>query len=201
MVVGSQAYDRQLLAHKQLTADLGYAAVRILVIDDYRPHGESLQELLRTEGHEALYAESYKGAQGYLDLLRFDLAFLDFDMPDMKGPVVAGKLSERFPTLRSVIISGHMPEEDLLVELGDLPLLRKPVSPPTLREFLQQVEREMSGLAVVLRSLFPVTPYCPAGPHVGFMKAGDLLPARPLPPIRPQESRGRKPRRRGTKKQ
>ena len=137
--------------------------MRILVIDDYQPHGESLRELLEARGHEALYAESYSHARGHLEVLRFDLAFLDLDMPSLRGPIVADLLAERFPGLRSVIVSAHAMTDDRRREVGDRPFLRKPVSIEALLECLARVERELVGLAVVPRSVFPIAVYQPLG--------------------------------------
>ncbi len=44
---------------------------------DYRPHGESLGELLRARGHDSFHAPSYREAEDVLASVRFDLALLD----------------------------------------------------------------------------------------------------------------------------
>ena len=133
--------------------------MRILVIDDYKSHGESLAELLGAKGYEALYAESYRDAEWLLDLLRFDLAVLDFDMPGMSGPAVAAKLSERFPSLRSVIMSAHTPTGPRLKELGNLLFLEKPVLTNALLDIVTRIERDLAGSALVLRGRLPVVKY------------------------------------------
>ncbi len=133
--------------------------MRILVMDDYRSHGESLAELLGAKGHDALYAETYSDAEWLLDLLRFDFALLDFDMPGMSGPAVAQRLSKRFPSIRSVIMSAKTPTGARLAELGGLRFLQKPVATSTLLEVLRQVERDLAGLALVQRSAFSLVKY------------------------------------------
>lgn len=136
--------------------------MKILVIDDYRPHGESLRELLESRGHEALYAESLDDAGRYLDTLRFDLAFLDFDMPRLKGTSVAARLASRFPRLRSVIVSARELDPDQLQREGGFLYLRKPVSLEALGACLQRLERERIGSALVRRAALPLVPYRPA---------------------------------------
>lgn len=133
--------------------------MRILVMDDYRSHGESLAELLGAKGHEALYAESYSDAEWLLNLMRFDFALLDFDMPGMSGPAVAQRLSKRFPSIRSVIMSAKTPAGPRLSELGGLRFLQKPVSTRALLEILCQAERDLVGLALVQRTGFSLVKY------------------------------------------
>jgi DNA-binding NtrC family response regulator len=133
--------------------------MRILIVDDYKTHGESLADLLSSKGHEAIYAESYADAEWLLELMRFDLALLDFDMPGMSGPTVAAKLTARHPSLRSVILSAHVPTGERLVELGGLPFLAKPVPTTALLQMLEQVARELAGLSLIQRSAFSIVKY------------------------------------------
>jgi DNA-binding NtrC family response regulator len=133
--------------------------MRILVIDDYRPHGESLQHVLETRGHEAHYAASYREAEGYLEVVRFELAFLDFDMPEMKGTAMAARLSERCPAIRSVLISAQPAVAEEQARERNLPFLPKPVALADLFECLSRVERELAGSALMLRPHLPPAPY------------------------------------------
>ena len=133
--------------------------MRILVIDDYRPHGESLQAVLEARGHDALYATSYGEAEDYLRFVRFDLAFLDFHMPDMLGTTAAERLCARFPTIRSVIVSANPEAAERHANDRSLLFLRKPVSLPDLGECLARIERELKGSALALRPFLPPTLY------------------------------------------
>jgi DNA-binding NtrC family response regulator len=133
--------------------------MRILVMDDYRPHGESLTELLQTKGHDAIYAQCFADAEWLFGLFRFDAAFIDFDMPALSGPAVAAILSEKFPSLRSVIISAHAPVGARRVELGDLLFLQKPVPVDTLWELVAMIEREQAGSSLVRRTIYAVIKY------------------------------------------
>lgn len=132
--------------------------MRILVLDDYRPHGESLRDLLSSRGYEALYAETYASARVFLARLRFDLAFLDFDLPEMKGTQVASLLREEFPDMSAVIISGSVSAARREAAARDLPFLEKPVSPRVVAEFLVEIERRQRGTSLVLRRSLPIVP-------------------------------------------
>lgn len=133
--------------------------MRILVIDDYKSHGESLVELLKTLGHEGLYAQSFTDAQWLLDLFRFDVAILDFDMPAVSGPEAAQDLAKRFPEMQAVIVSAHTPEGDRLTCLGELPFLPKPVVHDTLRSLLEEFARARLGSVLIRRTGFPMIKY------------------------------------------
>jgi two-component system chemotaxis response regulator CheY len=133
--------------------------LRILVIDDYQPHGESLSELLESRGHEAFYAPSYDAAEWVLSVHPFDVAFLDFDMPRLKGTVVARKLRERFPGLRPVILSACLSEALRQATEEDMLFLAKPVSLEAVLDCLARFERERAGSALTLRALYALTRY------------------------------------------
>jgi two-component system response regulator YesN len=118
-----------------------------------------LADLLGSKGHEAIYAESYTDAEWLLDLMRFDMALLDFDMPGMSGPNVAARLAKRYPHVRSVILSAHAPTGERREELGGLPFLAKPVAMESLFEIIGQVARELAGFALIQRSAFSIVKY------------------------------------------
>jgi DNA-binding response OmpR family regulator len=126
--------------------------LRILVLDDYRSHGESLTDYLQSKGHEAIFAESYRDVGWLLDLFRFDLAILDHDMPEASGPAVAAQLAERTPAVRSVIVSAREPAD---LHAG-LVFLRKPVAVEELLRVITAIERERTGSPLVVRSSFQV---------------------------------------------
>ena len=75
--------------------------MRLLIIDDDKPHGESLADLLNSSGHEAYFASSLDDAQWLLELFRFNIALVDYDMPVLDGPEVARRLQEHDPELRA----------------------------------------------------------------------------------------------------
>jgi CheY-like chemotaxis protein len=61
---------------------------------------------------------------------RLDLAVLDFSLPDMAAPGLAGELRRAHPSLRVLYTSGHLTRRET-AELGD-PVLRKPFGPHEL---------------------------------------------------------------------
>ena len=107
-------------------------------------------------GHEAQYAPSFTEAEWLLNLFPFDLALLDFDMPQMTGPMIAAKLAQRFPKIHPVIMSAHAPDHRRKEEIGNWPFLQKPLSRQKLQTFLDDFLRAQGGSSLMLRASFPI---------------------------------------------
>ena len=130
--------------------------MRILIIDDYKSHGESLAELVQVLGHEAQYAASYTEAEWLLGLFSFDVALLDFDMPTMTGAHVARKLRRDYSHIHPVIMSARTLEKESPRELVGLTVLQKPLSREILEELFANTVRARSGPGLMLRASFPI---------------------------------------------
>jgi DNA-binding NtrC family response regulator len=132
--------------------------LRVLIIDDDRFHGEALSDLLNTRGHEAHFAPSLPEADWLLSLFRFQLALLDYDMPEHSGPEVARELHVRDPQVRPVLMSARRIDLSSVPQVRDLsmPFLPKPIPIDAL---LQLIGRFAAGTALTLRLSFPVQRY------------------------------------------
>lgn len=135
--------------------------MRLLIIDDDRAHGESLADLLNTRGHEAYFAPCLAEAQWLLDLFSFNLALIDYDMPERSGPHVARDLLALDPNLRCVVMSARENDPSRLDQLGGLPFVSKPISIDGLCRLIFEVMEEAAGSALVVRLEFPLVPYRP----------------------------------------
>lgn len=80
---------------------------KILVIDDERSIRNIIGELLEMEGHTVKSAEN--GVQGLEAVFAepFDLVISDIKMPEMDGIEFLDRLTESFPDITVVMISGH----------------------------------------------------------------------------------------------
>ncbi len=136
-------------------------ALRLLIIDDDKAHGESLSDLLNTRGHEAYFAPSLAEALWLLDLFAFDLALLDYDMPENSGPQIARKLIAFDSRLRCVVMSARENDDTRQSELGNLPFMSKPISTDELFELLMDAMAEAAGTSLVVRASFPLVRYDP----------------------------------------
>lgn len=89
-------------------------SVRILIVDDNRDAAESLQTILRLEGHEVGASFSGPEALEEAERLKPELVILDIGMPGMDGYETARKLRE-LPGLGNVglvALSGWGQETD-----------------------------------------------------------------------------------------
>jgi DNA-binding response OmpR family regulator len=135
--------------------------MRLLIIDDDKAHGESLSDLLNTRGHEAYFAPSLSEARWLLELFAFDLALVDYDMPEHSGPQVARQLIALDSQLRCIVMSARENDDSRQNELGDLPFMSKPISTGELFELIIDAMAEDAGTSLVVRSPFPLIPYQP----------------------------------------
>ena len=132
--------------------------MKILIIDDYKSHGESLVELVHALGHEAQYAADLAEAEWLLDLLSFDVALLDFDMPKMSGPAIADQLVLRYPKVRPVIMSAARLNAERRRRIGDLRFLAKPLTRHTLESLFAEFQRELAGSQLMRRAPMAIRP-------------------------------------------
>jgi len=116
-------------------------APAILVVDDDLLVLETVAAILREIGYHCLTAENFSRA---LTLLRtqgqnLQLVLLDAVMPGMDGPTLLRQMRRIKPNLTVIGFSGAAPEHtDALLAAGAVRIVRKPVSPETLRTIVRQ---------------------------------------------------------------
>jgi CheY-like chemotaxis protein len=80
--------------------------LRLLVIDDEPLLGETLADLLRLLGHEAVVVTSGEAGLARLQAEHFDLVMTDLGMPGMSGWDVAQAVKTHRPQLPVILVSG-----------------------------------------------------------------------------------------------
>ncbi|KJU82175.1 response regulator receiver protein [Candidatus Magnetobacterium bavaricum] len=107
---------------------------KILVIDDEAIVRISCKRVLETEGYDVELASSGTMAVGCMEKERYDLVITDLMMPDMDGFELIGVISEKWPHLNVVVMTGYGTDETRLksVELGAAIFLKKPFLPEQL---------------------------------------------------------------------
>jgi DNA-binding response OmpR family regulator/tetratricopeptide (TPR) repeat protein len=70
--------------------------IKILLVEDDKRFGESLQKLLEKSGFDCIYAEKPQTALSYCKLHTFDIAIIDCMLPQMNGVELALKVKEFF---------------------------------------------------------------------------------------------------------
>jgi len=121
--------------------------MKILGIDDNEDLLQVCEIVLNSEGHE--YTGIDNGKEG-LELIRdekFDVVLLDLSMPDFSGQEVMDALvKDGIMNKQKVIVftatSPAKKETDLYLEKGAHSVLKKPVEPDELSEFIHKLESE-----------------------------------------------------------
>jgi CheY-like chemotaxis protein len=114
---------------------------RILIVDD---EPEILRLLARRLTRRGYQVSQASGSQEALVRLRdaiFDLAILDYMMPDTNGLELARQCRTRQPTLQVLILTGSPVTAE--IERAGYPCLRKPL------ENLEHLDETIEGLVAV----------------------------------------------------
>jgi len=87
-------------------------AQRVLIVDDDRVIGKSLEKLLTRKGVEAEYVEDPKEAFFTLKKKEYDVALIDLNMPAVNGIDLANLIMEEHPFISTIIMTGAGTVED-----------------------------------------------------------------------------------------
>ncbi len=124
-------------------------ALRILVVEDDPTIADVVTGLLESLGHEAVHAAQALAAVTELSQSRFDLAFLDLDLPGVDGLVLARIIRSQGHTLALVALTARSDPtaESLSFAAGMHGFLRKPVTRQILQEKIDQIMTQMRAAA------------------------------------------------------
>ena len=107
-------------------------AKTILVVDDDANIRDTARDILEDAGYSVLSEGTAEGALIALTKASADVALLDFNLPDSKGPDLAVQMKQRYPHLVILLLTGESG-----IELGPAQssidsILTKPVDPRQL---------------------------------------------------------------------
>ena len=114
---------------------------RILVVDDDPDIRGVIREFLEPDGYEVRLAADGQEALGILGAEGVDLVLTDLVMPDHEGIETILEIRRRYPTVKTVAMSGafYGPYLHAAELLGADATLSKPINSSLLRLTLQQV--------------------------------------------------------------
>src|SRR6266545_8088618 len=103
----------------------------ILVVDDEDPLRLSLSLILQKENYRVETAANAKDALEYLQLHKYDLMFLDLNLPGMSGIDLLVEIHRQVPHMPVLILTAHAALESAIqaIRLGARDYLVKPVEP------------------------------------------------------------------------
>jgi len=172
------SHSELALAIRSLVPSSGNAARRILIVEDSAVEGDSLCELLRKEGFEALRVGSARAALDTLEQSRFGCMILDLGLPDMDGLAVLETLRARNTTdaPRVIVHTGralNKQETKQLEAYAEAVILKEGDSATRLLEEIRLfVSHVRDSLAPSARAQPPTTAL---GPELSFANKTVLL--------------------------
>ncbi len=103
--------------------------MKILFADDEQGLIEPLQDLLTKRGHNVDIAFDGLKALELIDQNNYEIAFLDFSLPEITGLEIVEHILKNKPAIKTVMITGYPLMKDFLVDtIGANEYLAKPFS-------------------------------------------------------------------------
>ncbi|HOO70568.1 MAG TPA: response regulator [Spirochaetota bacterium] len=109
---------------------------RILIVDDEPLIRKILSKYLGEKNYYIETADDGQNAMQKLDHDRFDLVLTDLRMPNMGGRELLQTMSDRFPDIPKIVLTGYGTNEDIILALktGAYDFLTKPITDFTILE-------------------------------------------------------------------
>jgi len=121
--VKKDALDRDVL-HEEETGQ-----PTVLVVDDDEALQDTFKLFLKKAGFSRLVVGTGKEALAALGKQKFDLCFLDLQLPDIMGDEIYAVAKEKYPDMPIVIITGY-PDSEMMnnvLKHGPVTMLKKPL--------------------------------------------------------------------------
>jgi DNA-binding NtrC family response regulator len=138
--------------------------VNILVIDDEPGVLESFKMILGIKDYDVSAYPDGPSALKALEKDKYDVAFVDFKMPEMDGIEVLRRIKEADPSIEVVMVTAYGSEETHAnaITLGALEYLKKPF---LMEEIYELVERGLQRRRNKMMKKKDAPPPAPTGIH------------------------------------
>src|SRR5439155_17405669 len=115
-------------------------SLRVLIIDDQRPHAEAVAESLARVGYECVIATSGKAGADKIEKEDFDVILTDLRMEDLDGLTLLRKAKQDLPEAEVVLITGYGDVKTAVeaIKEGASNYLTKPVDMAELRAIVDK---------------------------------------------------------------
>jgi excisionase family DNA binding protein len=134
--------DRDILRNEEASGQ-----PTVLVVDDDEALQEMFKLFLKKAGFSRLIVGTGKDALAALEKQKFDLCFLDLQLPDITGDEIYAVAKKQHPDLPIVIITGY-PDSDMMNNIlrhGPVTMLKKPLKVEDLQWTLQHLGHKASA--------------------------------------------------------
>ncbi len=125
--------------------------MRIIVTDDDKNIRDSLEWLLKKEGHEVVCCQNGEEASETTKTERFDMGFCDVKMPGMGGLKALEQMLANQPDLKIIMISGQADISTAVqsTKLGAYDFMEKPLNPEKVLLEVKKLATQLSVQAEV----------------------------------------------------
>ena len=141
--VKKDALDRDVLRNEE------QGQPTVLVVDDDEAVQAMFKLFLKKEGFSRLVVGTGKEALASLGKQKFDLCFLDLQLPDTTGDEIYKVAKDKYPEMPVVIITGYPDSEMMnnILKHGPVTMLKKPLKVEDLEETLRHLGRKAQSKA------------------------------------------------------
>ena len=118
----------------------------VLVVDDDTGLQSMFKLFLKKQGFSRIVVGSGKEAIAALQKQKFELCFLDLQLPDTTGDEVYRQAKDLQPSLPIVIITGYPDSQmlDNILKLGPVTVLKKPLRVEALQQTMQMLGHKVN---------------------------------------------------------
>ena len=123
----------------------------VLVVDDDEGLQSMFKLFLKKQGFSRVVVGTGREALAALQKMKFELCFLDLQLPDTTGDEVYRQAKEMQPNMPIVIITGYPDSQmlDNILKLGPVTVLKKPLKVETLQQTMQMLGHKVNEKAKV----------------------------------------------------
>ena len=111
----------------------------ILLVDDDEMSSQILSFILTDEGYEVDLAATGETGVEKVSAKSYDVVFLDFYLPDMKGIDAASKMKKISPNIKIVLLTGYAKSGEDQKENDYERVLLKPVPPEVIIRTIAEI--------------------------------------------------------------
>jgi CheY-like chemotaxis protein len=136
---GHPEFDDPLYQDYVETATSHEERMSVLIVDDDEFLASTFQMLLEDSGFDVDVA--LNGDEALLRTMKkqYELAILDYKLPDIPGSQLSRMLKDVTPDLNVVMLTGHVEAIDGHVDFGTDEVLMKPISPDELLKITEKL--------------------------------------------------------------
>ncbi|RLG94631.1 hypothetical protein DRO27_04595 [Candidatus Bathyarchaeota archaeon] len=119
------------------------STLSVLVVDDDEFLADTFEMLLEDAGFAVETANSGNEALTKMNTFKFDLAILDYKLPDIPGSSLSKMLKEKDEDINVVMLTGHIEALENLTALDSDEILMKPISPDELLKITKKLSKRV----------------------------------------------------------